>query len=123
MTIENATGRMIESFNCGTFPEPHEFTDQQIEAIAAMPGIDPYGTFADSPLEQSLMRRYDLEESRGENTWPALAEMLREEKSGYFARIPSIWRDLAWNQLNEAIAACLSLGISRDEMSELFTSV
>jgi hypothetical protein len=73
MTFESLRARMIESFNCGIFPEPIEFTDLQLEAIATTPGSDLNGTFADASMERSLMRGYDLEAGCGENTWPALA--------------------------------------------------
>jgi hypothetical protein len=80
MTFEDLRASMIESFNRGIFPEPIEFSDLQIEAIATTPGFDLNGTFADTPMERLLMRRYDLDADYGENTWPALASSLHRQK-------------------------------------------
>jgi hypothetical protein len=105
MTFENTTERTIKSFNCGVFPEPHEFTDLEIEAIASISGTDPTGTFADTPMEQSLIRRYKLEAEFGEHTWPGFAELLRHEKSAhleYSSREKKFALEV--NRLKEAIA-------------------
>ncbi len=121
MTLDKTTERIIESFNRGIFLEPQEFTDQEIRAIAAIPGIDSQGTFADAPMEQSLIRFHQLEVNCGENTWPAFAKVLHKEKSTYYAHFPPSMEDSALDQLNEAIAACLSLGIPREHIVEEVT--
>lgn len=118
MTIEKTTERIIESFNRGIFLEPQEFTDHEIRAIAAIPGIDSNGTFSDAPMEQSLIRFHQLDVDRGENTWPAFAKVLHKEKFTYYAHFPPSMEDSALDQLNEAIAACLSLGIPQEQIVE-----
>jgi hypothetical protein len=87
MRIENTTERIIKAFNRGIFPQPHEFTDTEIDAIATIPGTDSNGTFADGPMERSLMRSYGMDGYPGANTWPALASDFREEKSRHLAHL------------------------------------
>lgn len=112
MTFEDLRAGMIESFNRGIFPQPIEFTDLQIEAIATTPGIDLNGTFLDAPMERSLMRRYDLEADRGENTWPAFASVLREEKLERLKLLNSERKHaLLLNKFNEARANLVLLKI------------
>jgi hypothetical protein len=81
MTYEHLRERLIESFTRGVFPEPIEFTELQIEAIGANPGVDLCGTFADAPMERSLIRKYDLDTDYEENTWLALALALHRLRS------------------------------------------
>jgi hypothetical protein len=117
MTFEDLTKRLIESFNRFIFPAPLEFTDLEVEAIATIPGIDLNGTFADAPMERALMRRYDLEVDRGENTWPAFASTLREEKTLHFEYL-TFERQFAikLRQINEAKADCRRWGISPERI-------
>ena len=110
---------ILKSFNLGTFPPPYEFSDQEIEEIAAVPGTDPLGTFADAPMERALMSRYKLDLDLGENTWPAFALVLREEKAQRAAFIESEKRyAFHLNQIKEAIADCQSIGIPCKELAQ-----
>jgi hypothetical protein len=117
MTFENAANQVIESFNRGIFPAPHEFSNAEIEAIATIRGIDSQGTFADAPMEQSLICEYKLYAANGENKWPVFAKVLQEEKSIHFSQFSSL-KPGAIKQLNEVIAMCLMFGITHEEISE-----
>jgi len=117
MTFENAANQVIETFNRGIFPAPHEFSNAEIESIATIQGIDSQGTFADAPMEQSLICEYKLNVASGENKWPVFAKVLQEEKSIHFSQFSSL-KPGAIKQLNEAIAVCLTVGITREEISE-----
>lgn len=117
MTFENAANQVIESFNRGIFPASHEISNAEIEAIATIRGIDSQGSFADAPMEQSLICKYKLNVARGENKWPVFAQVLQEEKSTHFSRFTHE-KPRAINQLNEAIAVCITVGITREEISE-----
>jgi hypothetical protein len=57
-------------------------------------------------MEQSLICRYKLDAGRGENTWPAFAKVLKDE------------RNRALGQLNEAIAWRLTVGVTHEQISE-----
>ena len=59
---------------------------REIQAIATIRGIDSQGTFADAPMEQSLICKYKLNVARGENKWPVFAQVLQEEKLTHFSR-------------------------------------
>lgn len=89
MMVERSAEQIMGTFQRGIFPEPHEFTDSEIQTIAKTPGIDKNGTFADAPLEQTLIRLYGLVGECGDTTWPAFATMLREEKMAHYSRFTS----------------------------------
>ena len=80
MKPDNSVNEIIDWFTRGIFPAPYTLTNQQIESIGNISGVDALGTFADAPMEQALLREYKLDIRYGENTWPAFAEALREEK-------------------------------------------
>ncbi len=117
MNLKETANELIQSFTDGLFPEPYEFTDRQIKSLARVRGVDADGTFAVAPMEQALIREYKLNIRYGENTWPAFAEVLREEKDLHFSKF-SHHRESNMNWLKEAIANCLVVGISPEEIVE-----
>lgn len=98
-------------------PAPYTFTDQQIEAIGNIAGVDTQGKFADAPIEHALLREYKLEIRNGENTWPAFAGALREEKDLHFSKFSGA-RESNMSWFKEAIANCLVVGISPEKIVE-----
>jgi hypothetical protein len=104
-------------FTWEIFPAPYTFTDQQIESIGNIAGVDTQGTFADAPMEQALLRQYKLDIRYGENTWPAFAEALREEKDLHFSMFSGA-RESNMSWFKEAIATCLVVGISPEKIVE-----
>jgi hypothetical protein len=117
MKLDNTANEIIDWFTRGVFPAPYTFTDQQIESIGNIVGVDTQGTFADTPMEQSLIREYKLDVRHGENTWPAFAEALREEKDLHCSMFSGA-RESNMRWLKEALANCLAMGISPDEIVE-----
>ena len=119
--LKKAANEIIDMFNRGIFYPPFMFTNLQREAIANIPGIDVEGTFADGPMEQALIREYKLDIGRGENTWPAFAEALQQEKEDRVMRFSSERKQhLEW--LQNAVGFCLTVGIDREEIVEVAES-
>jgi hypothetical protein len=117
MKPDNTTNEILDWFTRGIFPTPYTFTDQQIESVGNIAGVDARGTFADAPMEQALLREYKLNIRNGENTWPAFAEALRDEKDIHFSRFSGA-RESSMKCFKEAIANCLVFGVSPEEIVE-----
>ncbi len=119
--IKKATKEIIDMFNRGIFLPPLMFTNLQREAIANIAGVDSAGTFADGPMEEALIREYKLDIRYSDNTWPAFAEVLRQEKEDHLCIFSGERKDhLRW--LQNAVGSCLVLGIDREEIVEVAES-
>jgi hypothetical protein len=108
---------ILDSFYSGFFPDPYTFTDSQIAAIAQVPGEDETGTFADAPMENALIHAYKLHPERNENTWPAFSFALKEEKWMFRSKFEGA-RKGELDHLAEAVATCVALGASREEVEK-----
>jgi hypothetical protein len=117
MQANDTVNEVLDGFTRGIFPTAHTFTEQQIEAIRNIIGVDSRGTFADAPMEQALLCEYKLDARSGENTWPALAEAIREDKRLHLSRFSGA-RERNVNSFKENIANCLTFGMSPDEIVE-----
>ena len=119
--LKKAANEIIDMFNRGIFLPPLMFTNQQRAAIANIAGVDAEGTFADGPMEEALIREYKLDIRYGENTWPAFAEVLRQEKNDRLCILSGERKDhLRW--LQNAVGSCLAVGIDREEIVEVAES-
>jgi hypothetical protein len=87
---ERITVRLVDLFNAGVYPFPHQFSDNEITVIGQWAGLDDKGTFGyhdgetPDPLYRSsddrLIDAYKLDLSAGENTWPKFAAILKSRK-------------------------------------------
>jgi hypothetical protein len=90
---DGITFSLIERFNHGVFPSPHQFTDREIANIAQWAGDDEKGTFGGyghapgyASIDDKIIDEYGLDVSAGENTWPRFAAMLKEKKETWSAQ-------------------------------------
>jgi hypothetical protein len=117
MKLDDDANEILDWFTRDIFPAPYTFTDQQIESVRNIAGVDAQGTFADAPMEQAILREYKLDIRQGENTWPAFAAALRDEKDIYFSRFSGA-RQSSMSCFKEAIANCLAFGMSPETLLE-----
>ena len=117
MKHDKTANEIIDWFTRGIYPAPYTFTDQQIESMSNITGIDTQGTFADAPMERALVREYRLNVRQGENTWPGFARALREEKDLHLSKF-SGERESNMRWLKEAIANCLVVGVPPERIVE-----
>jgi hypothetical protein len=117
MKANNTANEILDGFTRGIFPTAYTFTDQQIEAVRNIAGVDSKGTFADGPMEQALLREYKLYPRNGENSWPAFAEAIAEDKLLHLSMF-SRARERSMSSFKEDIANCLAFGMSPEEIIE-----
>lgn len=117
LKLDNTAIEIIRWFTRGIYPTPYTFSDQQIESIGNIAGVDMKGTFADAPMEQALICEYKLDIRHGENTWPAFAGVLRDEREIHLSKFAGAREgNMSW--FKEAIANCLVVGISPEKIVE-----
>lgn len=115
---EVLTMRLLEQFHMGVYPNPWEFSEEEIDCIAGWAGEDDKGTFPPGGDEE-LISAYDLNVASGENTYPKFAEILRSRKANWDEQHRADANLRRGERLLEAaVDACVVAGMSKESITQ-----